>query len=354
MPMDRDTALKKLEHYMKREGYRPKTTHHYLEAIRNNIPNKDMEKLQQEDLDEIKLNLTQTYQPRGNRIRFSGINLFCKVILQRPDLHLTLPRPKTKNKDVLTRQQVNEILEFARMDSKRTYAILLTLYDCALRKGEVINLDCSDVKYETNELCLRDAKTGDGIVTISDRALEAIKDYIAHERKPKNKEETALFLNKYGERIGEKCVRYYLKKCAAQAGIPRRVYPHIFRASCITHLLNDHVNPATVQHHARHQNFATTMLYNRPTQQQMHRDIKNSFDNQYTHPGEQANPSGNGTIRNNNSNNTPDDKHMDRSDRIMMLVDKLIAGDIGEETFKTIVTELQDSPKIKNGISIYQ
>ena len=86
-----------------------------------------------------------------------------------------------------------------------------------------------------------------------------------------------LFLNKYGKRIGEHFVRNHFKECAREAGILSRAYPHILRASCITHLLNKGVNPLTVQRHARHRDFRTTMIYNRPTQQQMKADIERVF-----------------------------------------------------------------------------
>jgi len=74
--------------------------------------------------------------------------------------------------------------------------------------------------------------------------------------------------------FGEHFVRGHLKECAVEGGISRRVYPHLLRASCITHLLNERVNPYTVQVHARHRDFKTTMIYNRPTQQQMKADIE--------------------------------------------------------------------------------
>ena len=51
----------------------------------------------------------------------------------------------------------------------------------------------------------------------------------------------------------------------------------MLRASSITHLLNKGINPLTVQQHARHKNFKTSMIYNTPTQQQMKHDIERAF-----------------------------------------------------------------------------
>ena len=133
------------------------------------------------------------------------------------------------------------------------------------------------INFETLELSLRNTKTGDEIVSMTTRVAEALQSYIKNERKTENNHENALFLNKYGNRIGEHFVRNHFKKCAREAEISSRVYPHILRASCITHLLNKGVNPLTVQRHARHRDFRTTMIYNRPTQQQMKADIERVF-----------------------------------------------------------------------------
>jgi site-specific recombinase XerD len=104
-----------------------------------------------------------------------------------------------------------------------------------------------------------------------------LQDYIDTGRTRAQPDEQALFLTKKGKRIGEHFIRNHLKKCAREAGITARVYPHVLRASCITHLLNQGVNPFTVQRHARHKDFRTTMIYNRPTQQQMKADIERVF-----------------------------------------------------------------------------
>lgn len=86
-----------------------------------------------------------------------------------------------------------------------------------------------------------------------------------------------MFLNGFGDRIGEHFVRNHLKRCAVEAGIHRRVYTHMLRVSGITHLFNEGINPNSIQRHARHRDFAQTMAYNRPTQQQMKADIEKVF-----------------------------------------------------------------------------
>ena len=275
--MNFNHAINEFKRYLWQNDYSKNTIKKYCETIKHTLRNKDLKKLTQKDLDNIQYELSQKYMPNGNRMRYSAINLFCKEILKRKGLYLKIPWSKTKNKDVLTSDQAEKLINVAQTKNKCVFAVIQTLYDGALRKMEVCNLDLEDVKFDTMELTLRDTKSGDKIITMTSRLSQAIKDYILHERKTRNKDEKALFLNSYGHRIGEHFVRSHLKECAVGSGIKRRVYPHMLRATCITHLLNEGINPLTVQNHARHNDFRTTMAYNRPTQQQMRQDIERIF-----------------------------------------------------------------------------
>jgi len=269
--------LERYYQYLRQNSYSKNTIESYCETIEQTLSHKNVEALSQEDLDRIRLKLVEKYQHNGNRMRFAAINLFCKKILKRDDLYLSIPRSKIKNKDMLTNDQIEKIVEVATTKSKEIYAMIQTLYDCALRKQEVCDLNLEDVNFETLELSLRNTKTGDQIVSMTSRVAEAIRSYMEGERETIGEDEHALFLNRYKKRIGEHFVRIHLKACAADAGINGRVYVHMLRASCITHLLNKGVNPLTVQRHARHKDFRTTMIYNRPTMQQMKADIERVF-----------------------------------------------------------------------------
>ena len=257
-----DIALEKFRRYMKLNHYSKSTINSYGKVIEKILSNTDIDNLSQNDLDNISYELIGKYEHNGNRIRFGAINLFCKNILKKnkEELYLKIPASKIKNKDILTNEQVEEILSIAKTKKKVVYALFRTIYDCALRKKEACDLNGEDVNFETMELSLKNTKTGDQIVTMTTRVAESIKDYILYERNPRNKNEKALFLNKYGTGIGEHFVRGHLKECAVEADIKSRVYPHLLRASCITHLLNEGANPYTVQLHARHRDFKTTMI----------------------------------------------------------------------------------------------
>jgi len=274
-----DHLLEQYYRFLRQNNYSNNSIKSYCAVIRHVFQNKKIEMLTQQELDDIRFHLAEHYQHNGNRMRFAAINLFCKVILkkERKEMYLKIPRSRIKNKDVLTNDQVEKLLTVAHTKRKVIYAVIQTLYQCGLRKMEACNLNVKDVNFESMELLLRNTKTGDGIVTMTTSVAGALREYIDTERSPAQPDEQALFLNKFGKRIGEHFVRNHLKICAKEAAINTCVYPHVLRASCITHLLNQGVNPFTVQRHARHKDFRTTMIYNRPTQQQMKADIERVF-----------------------------------------------------------------------------
>jgi len=277
--LDFNTAFTEFTRYLQLKRYSKNTTDGYLRTIKQTLSDKNLKSLKQRDLEDIAIQLGKEYQGNGNRLRYAALNLFCKVILKKEnkELYLEIEDSEIKNKDVLTSEQVEKILDASKEKRKVVRATILLLYDTALRRSEVCNLNMDDINFDTGEIYTRNTKTGDFPVSMNTRVAKAINDYFLYEREPLHQEEKAVFLNKYGERIGERFLRDNLKQCAVEAGITRRVYPHMLRASCITHLLNNGVNPLTVQIHARHRSFRTTMIYNRPTQQQMKNDMERVF-----------------------------------------------------------------------------
>ncbi len=279
--MNFDQAIKDFWRYLKqndKRDYSKNTVHCYVEGVTNTLKDIDLDNLTQRHLDDISIELKDKgLKPNTIRLRHASINLFCKEILKREDLHLNVPWQKKTIKHPIPPNEMKRIFEAAKKKSKLDYTLHLILYDDGLRRSEVCNLNLDDVKYETRELYIWDSKTGDNIINITTRVADAIKDYILYERQPKDTKDQALFISKRGKRIGEHFVRSHVKACAVEAGITTRVHPHRFRTSCITHLFNNHINPISIQKHARHANLRQTLEYDRPTQQDLKDDIERVF-----------------------------------------------------------------------------
>ena len=136
----------------------------------------------QDNLDDIAINLNKNYELGGNRMRFAALNLFCKKILKRPDLYLKIPVSRKKNKDILTHQQVDKLLQIVKTKRYDVYVVFLTIYHCALRRSEVCNLNIEDVNFERKDIFI---EIGDHAKAVWEMFLDmkSINDPIARKNK---------------------------------------------------------------------------------------------------------------------------------------------------------------------------
>jgi len=74
-------------------------------------------------------------------------------------------------------------------------------------------------------------------------------------------DEPALFVSSRGSRISRRAVQARVKHWAKQQGIDSRVYPHLFRHSFATHLLESSHDLRGVQELLGHANISTTQVY---------------------------------------------------------------------------------------------
>lgn len=157
---------------------------------------------------------------------------------------------------------IARLLEFDAADplAYRDRALFELLYSSGLRLAETVALDRTD-------LDLADASarvTGKGnktrVVPVGSRALHALRDWLAR-REPLAGSGPALFVSRHGRRLSARAVQQRLRYWADRQGIDRRVYPHLLRHSCASHLLESSGDLRAVQELLGHTNIATTQVY---------------------------------------------------------------------------------------------
>ena len=82
--------------------------------------------------------------------------------------------------------------------------------------------------------------------------------------------------NKDLKRLTPRSVERIVKRCAIQAGITRKVTPHIIRHSFATDLLENGADLRSVQALLGHANIATTQIYTHVTDKHL-REIHKAF-----------------------------------------------------------------------------
>lgn len=205
----------------------------------------------------------------------------CMKGIKRPRIDLR-EREQRLSENLLDKSQ---ILKLIRMTSNKKYqAIIMTGFDGALRKSEIMNIyikEDMEIFEDHIVLTVRDSKGGTtDPVTLVD-SVPYIKAWLSEhpfyvgENTPLR---TPLWprdripLYKNVEIDGQKTkkifplkpwiVEWILSMLTQKAGIKRKIWPHLLRHSKISSMLNDEgYTISEVQHHARHRSIASTMLY---------------------------------------------------------------------------------------------
>jgi integrase/recombinase XerD len=169
-------------------------------------------------------------------------------------------RPKLERRilAVLTRTEIVAMEDAAALE--RDKLIVRTMADTGIRLGELLKLTPDDILTEGRRHFLRVQGKGsrDRKVPVSPTLAQRLKRYGQHTRRESSS--TRLFLTqKRSPRTGEYAaladsgVQQMIRLLALDAGITKRVYPHLFRHSFITWQLESGLNPIVLSRIVGHE-----------------------------------------------------------------------------------------------------
>ena len=130
-----------------------------------------------------------------------------------------------------------------------------------LRVGEVCRLRVEDISPDGRSLRVHGKGSRDKIAYVSDTTLRTDLSKIFERRRIDAGSSATLFLNRRGFPIRPQSIRSKLRKVAGDAGIARRVTPHMLRHTAATLLIETGVDIRFVQRLLGHASIATTEIY---------------------------------------------------------------------------------------------
>ncbi|MEE9324532.1 MAG: tyrosine-type recombinase/integrase, partial [Dehalococcoidia bacterium] len=148
-------------------------------------------------------------------------------------------------------------------EAKRDKAMLELLYAAGTRVTELVSLDIGDVNLTEGKIRCTGKGAKERLVPIHSQAVEAVEEYLLRGRPSlvRDEKESALFLNRRGERLTRQGFWLILKGYAKQANIKTHISPHTLRHSFATHLLRGGAPLRHVQVLLGHSNISTTQIY---------------------------------------------------------------------------------------------
>lgn len=190
-------------------------------------------------------------------------------LLKSPQVGKSLPR-------ALSVTEVDELLEQPSRrntpESRRDKAMLELLYATGLRVTELVSLDMSDIALESDPVTVRCVGKGERerILPLYQRPVDELRQYIFHVRPRlvRNRRETALFVNRRGERLTRQGFWLILKNYASEAKLDKAITPHTLRHTYATHMLSGGMPLRNVQDALGHASISTTQIYTHLTDTQ--------------------------------------------------------------------------------------
>jgi integrase/recombinase XerD len=177
------------------------------------------------------------------------------------------PRPGRTLPKAITPEQVESLLravgETSGAEAARDAAMFELMYAAGLRVSELVGLNINDIDFETMTVRCMGKGSKERIVPLYEEAISLVGAYISNDRSETLRDDrnTALFLNRRGDRLTRQAFWLRLKKYALLAGIDSNVTPHTLRHSFATHLLHGGATLRHVQELLGHASIATTQIY---------------------------------------------------------------------------------------------
>lgn len=196
---------------------------------------------------------------------------------------------KTGDREItfLNSEEIEKILNTPNTETMvgiRDRAMLEILFSTGLRVSELVALDVDQINFESGEIAVLGKGRKLRVVFLSENALFWVDQYLknrGYARKDDGnlsniKIEEPLFLSSKKGRITVRSVERIVQKCAAQAGLSKKVSPHTFRHSFATDLLTAGADVRSVQSLLGHSSITTTQIYTHITDQHL-REIHQAF-----------------------------------------------------------------------------
>jgi len=285
LEIERGRSLKTLENYDR-----------YLKKFLDFSKIKNPEEIDDELVRKYRLFLNREKTPKGENLsrktqnyHLIALRMFLKYLAKREIKSLApekidLAKIPQNQLELITEEELERVLDAPNgkdVKSLRDKAILELLFSTGMRVSELCSLNRDQVsEAKTGEISIRGKGGKIRVVFISDRAKEAVKNYLEKRTDTEealfvripNFKKNVSFLGRLTPRSVERIIKYY----AIKAGVAKKVTPHSLRHLFATDLLQAGADIRSVQALLGHSSITTTQIYTHITDRQL-KEVHKAF-----------------------------------------------------------------------------
>ncbi|MGH8125853.1 MAG: tyrosine recombinase XerC [Rhodanobacteraceae bacterium] len=273
MPRLADDTNHFLEYLKVERRYSPGTLRNYAHALAaltrfaEGLSLADWNELRGEQLQTLIANEHRRgLEPPSLRAALSAFRSFFRFLAREgkirnnPAAGVRSPKVRRRLPDVLDVDEAARLVEVTAGDplALRDRAMLELLYSSGLRVSELCGVRWRDLDVEQGLLRVTGKGNKTRIVPVGRMALEALA--ALRDSQAAGADEPVL-RGRAGKPLTPGAVRAAIKRRARSQGVWKRVYPHLLRHSCASHLLESSGNLRAVQEMLGHADIGTTQIY---------------------------------------------------------------------------------------------
>jgi len=160
----------------------------------------------------------------------------------------------------LTQNELKALLNKAKQQSVRDYAMILLAYRHGLRASEVCNITIGNLDLDAQNIrCERGKGSISNWQQLGKDEIAAVKAWL---RKRPKSDSPHLFLSRKGSPVSRSQFFRMFRGLGKDLGLPEeKCHPHILKHSLGTHLANGGVPVQVIQQRLGHRNLQNTMVY---------------------------------------------------------------------------------------------
>ena len=209
--------------------------------------------------------------------RISSLRSFFKFLMKEKKIEINplediqSPKKEKPLPNAINFDQVEHLFNMCDLDTYlglRDRAIMELFYSSGLRLSELVDLDRKDLDEDSYLINVYGKGKKQRTIPITKTALNWIQKYLNHPSRLQDTKETkkekdngAVFLNRFGNRISVRSVDRNFKRYLKLSGLGASITPHTIRHTIATHWLENGMDLKTIQMLLGHSNLATTTIY---------------------------------------------------------------------------------------------
>jgi len=197
--------------------------------------------------------------PSQQNQRINAIKFYYEKVLGKEKMYVDIERPRkdSPKPNIVSALEIKQMINVT--SNIKHKCIIGLLYSAGLRRGELINLQLTDILSGQMLVKVQNGKGNkDRYVGLSEHVLQMLREYYKAYGP-----EYWLFEGGKGNQYSPESIGNVVKSAAVKAGIKRRVTPHMLRHSFATHHLESGTDLRYIQEFLGHSSTKTTEIYTR-------------------------------------------------------------------------------------------